>query len=281
MGGPPPMMGPPMGGPPMMGPPMGGPPPMMPSYGQVGIPVRAVPPKSNLWIWILGGVVVVGGIVGGAVVATNRNKGDDTAELGSRNGSADDDDDDDDQPDPWAAGPDPAPAPAPAPTPYPAPEPEPAPVPAPVPTITVDGDVFTHPHGWTVVLPPGVVQDPTAKEPFTSFASPDVSTLIVIASLQIDSTSETDAQMKQGAADLAKGFNGKLINADFTKVQGARRLRAVIEAGQIRLEAVAFLQPGLTVVAMYGVPTARYNGAALERREFFEHRLMMPGAATP
>jgi hypothetical protein len=118
----------------------------------------------------------------------------------------------------------------------------------------------------------------TAKDPFTSFASADVSTLIVIASMQIDSTQESEAQLKLGAADLATGFKGTLITADFATVQGARRLHAVIEAGAIRLEVVAFLREGLTVVAMYGVPIARFDGAALERREFFERRMIMPRA---
>jgi len=235
-----------------------------------------VAPSNRTALWIALAVLAVGGIAVGAILANggrHAKSSDGSGASGSAsgsvtigsdpwagNGSATASPDD-----PWAAsgsasGGAPPPAPPPAP----------------------DGARYTDPSGWSVTLPDGFAAKPTKStvngSELTGFEGhlDGVDAGIGFAAVRGLDPNMSDADAGRAAMDFAKSINGTLFTFDFPTIRGARRLRAIYDVENARLEAVLYSGSPISLVVMFGIERPHFDATEALRRDLFERRVTPP-----
>jgi predicted Ser/Thr protein kinase len=147
-----------------------------------------------------------------------------------------------------------------------------------------DGARYTDTAGWSVLVPPQLSPSPQIENVngtvVTSWKGKvgDVEAGIAVFAVPTPSAQLDDATLTRGAGELAKNMNAQLVIFDFATIAGERRMRAIYDLGAVRLEGVWYLGQPLSIVAMFGVDRASFDGFEAMRRDFFEHRVFPPGS---
>ena len=90
------------------------------------------------------------------------------------------------------------------------------------------------------------------------------------------STSMSDDELMTAARDFAKQINGTLFMFDFAELRGARRIRAIYDVQDARVQAVLYLGSPTSFVVMFGTERSRFDDTEQLRKELFDQRIILP-----
>ncbi len=151
----------------------------------------------------------------------------------------------------------------------------------PPPSSQLAGVRYDDRAGWSLIVPPGFGQpqssmlNGSAVTGFKSTAGGVESGIAVIA-IPGMSTSMSDDELMTAARDFAKQINGTLFMFDFAELRGARRIRAIYDVQEARVQAVLYLGSPTSLVVMFGTERSRFDDTEPLRKELFDQRIILP-----
>jgi serine/threonine-protein kinase len=212
-------------------------------------PVRAIAEakKSRKGVWIAIGAIAIAGIAAGAVIATRGGEKAGSPSVGSED-------------DPWASHPGSGTGTG---------------------TGTLGGSTYTAPAGWSLIVPEGFgtaqakSMNGTQLTGFEGHVNGAEAAIAVIELPGLNVAMDDDEAMR-AARDFATTLGGTLFQFDFAPLHGARRLRAIYDVKDSRLQAVLYLGTPTSVVVLFGTDRDHFDATDDTRRELFDRRVTPP-----